>query len=822
MVTDNYYCYRELERNRLSWRGSTTRMPEIAQQDSVRERLLALFRSNDIYRFLNAFEAQRDACAADGELWAAGVQAYVRLGLRSPAERLLDAGAVDAALRERLRAQLPARDPRLPWSRYSQRFERNLEAFDRRTGLGKAVGEAWRERVRRLQLLQTSDGNEQVLDVSGEQPCWRPALLPHRTLCDVNRLRAQWSRHIISPLVLNGIGTGYAALGLIAASEKTLLDFSAPVIVFEPSLVGWAVALHLHDWSDALSLDRVRACGGTEAWASLRAELRAVAGTVPKILATGAWTDEAADARVVSFAETVVGETREERRARLVALRQARAERDAGFWAARFAEALGGAGPPLRVLGITSRFTTVLQYSMRDWLASFEELGCETKLFTEANESAYFSAPHIQALIESHDPDLIVIIDHLLGEYQDVFPPEIPSICWIQDQLPHLFDTAAGKSVRGLEFVVGHGFPECLTRFGYPSDRFLPCGIPTNPEALLDPCESEDDLAPYRCDVMYASNASTPPEVQFARFRERLPEIALPLVDAAHAQLLAAAQSDSFCGDHDFWGLLERAERDTRITVSNHEQRSEVVLALRNVADQILRERSIRAAAEWADATGGRFHLYGRGWEQRPEYARFARGVVAHGVPLGRAFRAATISLHMGCNDALHQRVLDGLCAGGFFLVHEKPTDGAHEINKAILSHVGSSGLKLPTRIRPSDLPEPHASDFAHVLRVRGSVHEEGVPFTFEDLLKLKAECELGVCHRASGVWGRFGEATYRTPAELGAKIDHYRAHPEDRESLRLEMREAVLQRFTYKASTDRMLRFVWGALRRMASTGQG
>src|SRR5690606_15900334 len=40
-------------------------------------------------------------------------------------------------------------------------------------------------------------------------------------------------------------------------------------------------------------------------------------------------------------------------------------------------------GQRLRVLGITSRFTTFLQHSMRDWLSAFERLGHQTLLLIE-------------------------------------------------------------------------------------------------------------------------------------------------------------------------------------------------------------------------------------------------------------------------------------------------------------------------------------------------------------------------------------------------------------------------------------------------------
>ena len=105
---------------------------------------------------------------------------------------------------------------------------------------------------------------------------------------------------------------------------------------------------------------------------------------------------------------------------------------------------------------------------------------------------------------------------------------------------------------------------------------------------------------------------------------------------------------------------------------------------LRDLTDHELRQAAIRALAGWADQTGRRFHLYGNGWDKHDEFGRFAKGTVRHGPELGRAFRAATISLHTGCNSAAHQRVIDGLCAGGFMLIRDEPTQRLREMWQAI------------------------------------------------------------------------------------------------------------------------------------------
>ncbi len=219
------------------------------------------------------------------------------------------------------------------------------------------------------------------------------------------------------------------------------------------------------------------------------------------------------------------------------------------------------------------------------------------------------------------------------------------------------------------------------------------------------------------------------------------------------------------------------------------------------------------AAAEWARQTGGRLHLYGNGWDKRAELACFARGFVPHGRPLGRAFRAAKISLHAGCNADPHQRVLDGLCAGGFFLFAENPSDAAHALNQAIYEHVRDKRLTPPFQLTPADLPEPHAGEFARFLRIRGSDPRAVVVVTREMPLNVEAKCAWRCRYNASSVWPRYGQVVYRGPDELAERIDYFLKHEDERRELAAEMRRAVVERFTYDALVRAVLDFVGRAL---------
>jgi hypothetical protein len=91
--------------------------------------------------------------------------------------------------------------------------------------------------------------------------------------------------------------------------------------------------------------------------------------------------------------------------------------------------------------------------------------------------------------------------------------------------------------------------------------------------------------------------------------------------------------------------------------------------------DALYRQQALRWAAAAAKELGLSLGLYGNGWDAHPDFAAYARGPVAYGEPLRELTRRAAINLQIVPYLCLHQRLLDGLAAGGFFLVRQNPND---------------------------------------------------------------------------------------------------------------------------------------------------
>src|SRR2546421_8968653 len=118
-------------------------------------------------------------------------------------------------------------------------------------------------------------------------------------------------------------------------------------------------------------------------------------------------------------------------------------------------------GEKLRVMGITSRYTTFLQHSMRDWLAAFETMGHETRLIIEHADHELLTNLVYARACDEFRPDLVLIIDHCRAQ-MDGLPAAVPCVMWAQDKLPSIFHPKTGAAQGEREYVLGHGRVECV------------------------------------------------------------------------------------------------------------------------------------------------------------------------------------------------------------------------------------------------------------------------------------------------------------------------------------------------------------------------
>ena len=183
----------------------------------------------------------------------------------------------------------------------------------------------------------------------------------------------------------------------------------------------------------------------------------------------------------------------------------------------------------------------------------------------------------------------------------------------------------------------------------------------------------EAALAAFGCDVSFISDDSTPAEELVARAAE-------------------TAQTHDL--KHLLWEMFERCRADyganssifhpaavaTRVRqacatldVKPGAEQHAALLGFFGDVNQVLFQHQTLA---WlADDANLKLHLYGGGWERHPTLAPHARGPVPDERTRQAIFRASKINLSASPYGAVTSHLLEGVAAGGFFLLRFCPAD---------------------------------------------------------------------------------------------------------------------------------------------------
>ena len=466
-------------------------------------------------------------------------------------------------------------------------------------------------------------------------------------------------------------------------------------------------------------------------------------------------------------------------------------------------------GEPLRILGATSRYTTFLQYSMRDWLAGFDRLGHQTKLLIEEHDHHVPNNLFVAQVCAEFKPDVIIAIDHCRKTLLGV-PDDVPVVMWVQDRLPHIYDTKTGLAQGPRDYVIGYARQELSQRFNYPASRFMPAMVGINDQRFVPRALTAGELERYRCDVSFVSHCVTPAAQIIEAELEKLdkPE-SRALVDDLFQQLQGIYDAGGFVSTGD---VLMKMINDTLLARRMTCDRSAMLdLFAHRVNNALFRHQAVR----WAAHSGANLHLYGNGWEKHPEFSRFARGVADNQDQLPIIYQASAINLQVTPFGAVHQRLLDGLAAGGFFLLRSVTADDLEVIRKQIwewcLANQVTSGREM---LRKCD---DQLTALLFKFQALGVVDPRAdIEYVYAGL----DEAAISNFERtANTMWKESSKVTFSNQAQFTAQIEHFLANPRDRREIATAMRRRVLETHTYKAISARMLTFIADDIERELKT---
>jgi hypothetical protein len=460
-----------------------------------------------------------------------------------------------------------------------------------------------------------------------------------------------------------------------------------------------------------------------------------------------------------------------------------------------------GENPPRqpRVLVLTTRFSTVLQYSSADTADAFSRLGWEAHVVIEPSSWHGLNRIALREAVCRFKPDLIFQIDHLRSEYGTLFPANVPAVCWIQDHLPNLMDTKAGGSITLRDFVLTASEQMYHEKYGYPLRQ---C-IYLNKATRVPPVPA--DYTQDGPTMVFVSNCSHDPKEVGDKLADRIENRAVgELVrDFCGRTIDRYARGENIGTMADLREALDAVERDHNLRVGP-DSRDKLLHALWHpFNDTLYRQQALRWAANAADSMGLSLALYGNGWENNREFARFAKGYAGYGLELENLTRRSLINLQIVPFSCFHQRLLDGLVCGGFFLIRE------HPVNRIPAELTAFVEQNFDRSIRTTDAALASVSSelrprFEELLSQYRRLNDQPDP-----VLRVRMFKERAMLKKLP----RLDEVCFSDETTLHQRLEGFARNQEERRAVAGEQRDFVERLFTYEAHMKRVISEICGLI---------
>jgi hypothetical protein len=596
---------------------------------------------------------------------------------------------------------------------------------------------------------------------------------------------------------LLGIGDGYLLGTLGRITPRLFMDMALCIHLIEPDLSLINTCLMLHDLSGSMGpIEQQRFVWhiGPEWHGRYRELLHGDLMLPQPAVMVQQSTDRAEITPRVQAVSASLAQRERSLQARNKAYYAGAGDMDADRLAAVISGQDGGRKP--RVMLMTSRFTTVLQYATRGAAEGFAELGWETKLLIEPTTHHQIARITMREAVATFKPDLVFQIDHLRPEHEDTFPPRLPFACWIQDHLPNLTDSSAGRAVGPRDYVLTFASPLFVDTYDYPSRQCIDM-----PMMLTTPRRERVEAVEGGPDLVYVSNVSVDPRTLTPALLSRATDQTRDIVAAAAKRLLGRYENGGAIANRsEVRVIIDEATAAIGGNPLDGEAARQVVEILWNPLNIALyRQQALAWVADAADSLDLTLGIYGRGWETHPRFARHARGAVEHGDNLARLTASARINLNLEPYACFtHHRLLDGLVAGGFFIIRDHPGNTLlQELLNFLEDHLdGSVQTADQSRLAASGSPALAAKLNQLLARAACITFEENA----DPVRQVRCWQRAGVLIRQATALPHLGDVTFNDAASCRALIEAFINDPSRRAAIARSQRQSIEARMSFAA----------------------
>ncbi len=458
-----------------------------------------------------------------------------------------------------------------------------------------------------------------------------------------------------------------------------------------------------------------------------------------------------------------------------------------------------------RIMLITSRFSTVLQYSTTDAAEGFRELGWNARVMIEPSDYHRDPPQAIRKELHQFKPDLVFKINHLRHEHPDVFPPDVPYICWIQDHLPHLINDDLSDHITTRDYILTDSMPMYTGVYTYPLRQVIDQSKLSRPQMLPKTwsCDAGD--------LVFTSNASDLPQ----KIADELVTIFqshssdLPLVrDVCNSLIQHYEQGNTIFTRYHLRRFMLSIEKKRQQYIVNGIVRDRFLSLLFDRLNNLLyRQQTLRWIADVARKHNLIFSLYGMGWENHPDFAPYAKGVLQYGPELEKITRRTKITFQIVPYSALNQRLFDGLLAGGFVLIRQHPLDVAlPQFADFIDQRLNTDIDNVSDAI--ASLDNKRRTELTQIIDQNPFMGDYGDPIAL-----VRSWRRAGLLTDGQPLLPRIDEVSFNNQASLQSLITHFVANENARRDIAKQQRQCIEQHFTYAIGMKRVIRKIHNLL---------
>lgn len=326
-----------------------------------------------------------------------------------------------------------------------------------------------------------------------------------------------------------------------------------------------------------------------------------------------------------------------------------------------------------RIVFVTTRFSTALQYHTRDCIIAAKCLGYETKCLIEKDGIHRIIEMTVLQTLAEFKPDVFFQIDYFRLKWK-WFPKEIIYLTWIQDRL--LQSTANKEIVSSLlsrDIIVSMFISDLSGKqwdMEYKDALKMPISV--NKMIYKNWKLSEQEKKYYSCDICLLGHMTDYKE-EIENFLTNIPkELRRDIQDIIKVYIDLMEQEEFFYGYEQTYNIICYIANSLHIYFN----KSFLFNLAQYLYNTIYYLRYKLLIAEWLIDNGyTNLKIYGRSWDKMEKFQAYAMGPIENGEKLSKALGAAKISIGFHPHVSLPAKAIESISSGTLYLAHNIPQE---------------------------------------------------------------------------------------------------------------------------------------------------